>query len=198
MKKGKLLTITLTLSLMLLATGCGNKESGDKTTTAQASAGTEAVSETKEDKTEDKKAADDSWVFKKGDVTVAMNAPSDETIKALGGYQNSYEAPSCAFDGMDVVYTYPGFEVLTYSKDGKDGVVTGVILRDDTVMTPEGVYIGADQATVEKAYGSPEAGSTSVTVKKGNCDLLVIMEHQNKDDETSPMVVTSIQYSLAQ
>ena len=50
MKKGKLLTITLTLSLMLLATGCGNKESGDKTTTAQASAGTEAVSETKEDK----------------------------------------------------------------------------------------------------------------------------------------------------
>ena len=40
-----------------------------------------------------------------------------------------FEAPSCAFDGIDKTYTYAGFELLTYPKDDKD-YVSSVVLKD--------------------------------------------------------------------
>ena len=184
----KLRVLALTLSLLLVATACGNKDSaGESTTAAPASAGTEAAKETTEAGTEAKAAADDSWVFKKGDVTIAMDAPSDDIIKALGSYQNTFEAPSCTFDGMDVVYSYPGYDVYAYTA-GTEKKISGVVLRDDTVTTPEGIFIGSDQASVEKAYGKVEDGANNLTLKKGNCQLLIIFMDG---------VVSSIQYSLA-
>ncbi len=191
MKKMKLLT--LTLAMLLLVTGCGSKnKEGDAGTTAakaNASAATEAATEASGKKEEAAPAGEDGYVFKKGDVTISMGAPADDIISALGTYKKTYEAESCAFDGMDVVYSYAGFDVLTFKKDGTN-IITGVVLRDDTQATPEGIYVGSDKAAVEKAYGQkPEEGVNNVQLKKGNSDLLIIF----KDD-----LVNSIQYSLAQ
>ena len=88
---------------------------------------------------------------------------------------------------MDVVYTYPGFEVLTYVMDG-EAKISGVVLRDDTVETAEGVCIGSSKADVQAAYGSIEEGAASLRMTKGNCELLVILT----DD-----AVSSIQYLMA-
>ena len=185
----KLRVLALTLSLVLAATACGNKESGSESTTAAeapAGTGTGTTVESTEAETGAKASTDDSWVFKKGDVTIAMDAPSDDIIKALGSYQNTFEAPSCAFDGMDVVYSYPGYDVYAYTA-GSEKRISGVVLRDDTVTTPEGIFIGSDQASVEKAYGKVDASSNNLVLKKGNSQLLIIF----KDG-----VVSSIQYSL--
>ena len=116
------------------------------------------------------------WVFKKGSVTVAMYDNADDVIKALGAYKSSYEAESCAFDGKDVIYSYPGYDVLAFQeKDRK--VISGVILRDDTVETPEHVSIGSSMADVEKAYGKFEDGATSMRLDKGNCQLLILTDN---------------------
>ncbi|MBR1757688.1 MAG: hypothetical protein IJ744_03025 [Lachnospiraceae bacterium] len=166
--------VVFTLMLITLA-ACGKKDDVAETTTKPAASEQET------------KKADENWYFLKGDVKIEIGAPAQPIIDALGEYQSSYEAPSCAFDGMDVVYTYPGFEVLTYVVDG-EAKISGVVLRDDTVETVEGICIGSSKADVETAYGKLEEGATSLQVTKGNCELLVILT----DD-----VVSSIQYLVA-
>ena len=73
---------------------------------------------------------------------------------------------------------------MTYTQNGKD-LVSGVVLRDDTVETPEGITIGSKAEDVKKAYGDFEKDATSATYKTENCKLLIIFENG---------VVTSVQY----
>ena len=124
------------------------------------------------------------YVFKSGSTTISMKAEAAPLLKALGAYKNSYEAPSCAFDGMDKIYSYGGFDLMTYAQKDKD-LVSGVVLRDDTVETPEGIAIGSKAEDVKKAYGDFEKDATSATYTSDNCKLLIIFENG---------VVTSIQY----
>ena len=163
MRKKTFAAIALMLVLAVVLCACG----GGNTTPANNSGN---------------KAKDD--VFKSGNTTIEMKADAETVLKALGAYKNSYEAPSCAFDGMDKIFSYNGFDLLTYSQNGKD-LVSGVVLRDDTVETPEGIAIGSKAEDVAKAYGSVEKDATSATFTTENCKLLIIFENG---------VVTSIQY----
>ena len=92
--------------------------------------------------------------------------------------------PSCAFEGMDKTYSYPGFDVTTYTKGGSD-YVSGVIFWDDSVATAEGVYIGQTLEDIRKAYGADVSGETSVSLTRGASKLLFLL----KDG-----AVSSIQY----
>ncbi|MBO4325847.1 MAG: hypothetical protein J5950_01075 [Clostridia bacterium] len=127
---------------------------------------------------------DNGYVFKHGDVTVIMNAPAADIIAALGTPRSYYEEPSCAFEGMDKTYSYGSFDVTTYTEGGAD-YISGVVLWDDSVETPEGLYIGAKAADVTKAYGVDAAGKTNVSVTRGKSNIIILL----KDD-----TVTSIQY----
>ena len=124
------------------------------------------------------------YYFEVKGVKVEMKADAEAVLKALGSYKSSYEAPSCAFDGMDKIYSYGAYDILTYTADGKD-FISGVVLRDDTVETPEGIAIGSKAEDVKKAYGDFEKDATSATYTSENCKLLIIFENG---------VVTSIQY----
>ena len=123
------------------------------------------------------------YYFQVKDVKVEMKADAEAVLKALGSYKSSYEAPSCAFDGMDKIYSYGGYDILTYTADGKD-FISGVVLRDDTVETPEGIAIGSKLEDVKKKYNAKEEGS-SINVYSENCRLLIIFDNG---------VVSSIQY----
>ena len=91
-------------------------------------------------------------VFKTSDgVTVAIGAEADPIISQLGtpGMVNSSD--SCGgFVGKDYVYTYMGFRVSTTPADGYQ-MICKVELTDDSVKTPEGLYIGMSRADVEAA-----------------------------------------------
>ena len=179
----KRIVLSLVFLLMLISfAACGKKETEDTGVTTKTETTTKQAAKEQETKTED-----EGWYFKKGEVKVEMNAPADPIIAALGDYRSSYEAPSCAFEGMDVVYTYPGFEVLTHVVDGK-AKISGVVLRDDTVETTEGICIGSSKAEAEAAYGKIKEGASSLQITRGNTELLVIVT----DD-----VVSSIQYYIA-
>lgn len=203
MKKREIITKTVLVAALALAlTGCGGKSEG---TTAAASGGSkesttaaakDTTAETVEStETATQAVADTSanWVFKKGDLTIEMNAPADPIIQALGTAKGSYEAPSCAFDGMDVVYSYPGFEVLTYAKDG-DAKISGIVLREDVYATPEGALVGMSRGEIESIYGL-SGTSGSIQTEKGNCNLLFTFK--SKEDQVGEEVET-IQYQLVQ
>ena len=183
----KLLVSLLIATTVFAFAACGSDS--QKAPEGQTSAKQEDAQGSAQDDAQDAPAAADTWYFQKDDVKIEMKAPADPLIEALGEYQDSYEAPSCAFDGMDVVYTYAGFEVLTYVENDT-AIISGVVLRDDTVETLEGICIGSSKADVEAAYGQKfEEGSTTLELNKGNSQLLIILT----DD-----VVSSIQYLLVE
>lgn len=84
-------------------------------------------------------------------VTISVGAEADPIIEKLGtpGMVNSSE--SCGgFAGKDYVYTYMGFRVSTTPADGYQ-MICKVELTDDSVKTPEGLYIGMSRVDVEEA-----------------------------------------------
>ncbi|MBS5113855.1 MAG: hypothetical protein KHZ15_14430 [Coprobacillus cateniformis] len=92
------------------------------------------------------------YVFKVKDVDIAMNEKTDDFIKSLGKELEYFEAPSCAFKGLDKTYTYAGFQLKTYPKDEVD-YVNAIVLTDDTVKTAEGICIGDSKDQVVEKYG---------------------------------------------
>ena len=100
----------------------------------------------------DGKGSSKELTFKTADgVAIAIGAEADPIIEKLGtpGMVNSSE--SCGgFVGKDYVYTYMGFRVSTTPAEGGQ-MICKVELTDDSVKTPEGLYIGMSRADVEEA-----------------------------------------------
>ena len=94
-----------------------------------------------------------SFSFEARNVAIVMGAPASPAIDALGEPLSYFEAPSCAFDGIDKIYYFPGFELYTYPVDGEDFILS-VNLTDDNVTTKEGVYLGMSRENMLDAYGS--------------------------------------------
>ena len=87
--------------------------------------------------------------------TGSAGLPADAVIAGYGDGYSYFESPSCAFQGMDKVYTYSSFLVRTYTRDDVDYVLS-IELLDDTVTTPEGIYIGNTADQVRSSYGEPD------------------------------------------
>jgi len=178
--------------MLALMTGCGS--SGDATTakpaategTTAAQAEKTTTGDTEAEKTTEGSEAEAEWYFQKGEVKIHIGDEATALISALGNYSDRFEEKSCAFEGMDVTYTYPSFMIITAKKNGEsEETVSQIVLRDDTVETPEGVYIGSSVASVEKAYNTTVGDAKNVRLNKGNSDLLFIFDEG---------VVGSIQY----
>ena len=92
-----------------------------------------------------------------GGVTVALDAEAEGVIAALGTPQAFAESGSCYGDGKDKVYQYVSYKIMTYSKAGKDYILSVEIYddADDRVATPEGVRIGDRAEDVVARHGAP-------------------------------------------
>ena len=80
-------------------------------------------------------------------------APAKPVLENLPEPRGRFESPSCAFDGLDITYFYPGFELTTYPENGEEHILS-VVLTDDSVSAPGGVTIGGSLSSMEKAYGT--------------------------------------------
>jgi len=103
--------------------------------------------------------------------------PGDEAaviLSALGEPKAYDESPSCAFEGLDKVYTYSGFEIQTYTEDGKDYIYM-IVLTNDLVKTPEGISIGASKSAVIEKYGDQYTSvGENMQYEAENCTLQFI------------------------
>ena len=78
----------------------------------------------------------------------------DETeavLSALPAYRSTFTGQSCAFETEDVSYFFAGFEITTNEIDGVSRV-TAIRLDDDTVKTPQGLYIGMPEEDAISAF----------------------------------------------
>ena len=118
---------------------------------------------------------DFTFVFNGTEVTVNENMA--DALAALGEPQSYFEAESCAFDGLDKTYTYPGF-VITTRPDGDKDFINSIRLSDDSTTTREGAYIGYTADQVKAIYGEPENDlETALYYTKGNATLSFILEN---------------------
>ena len=123
-----------------------------------------------------------------GGIEIAIDADAAPILSALGEWREYAESASCAFEGLDKVYTYAGFEIQTYPMGEKD-FVYAIVLYDDTVTTDKGIHIGSIAAEVITAHGAPaKETATAITYNGEGMTLQFLLR-----DGT----VTSIQYTKA-
>lgn len=143
----------LVLMLALVIAGCGKNGEENKNNESQPT----PVEENKTDS--DNKNNNPvvntnpkGYLFVYNNVTIGMDMEAAPIIEALGKADSYFEAPSCAFDGLDKTYSYGSFEIDTYELNGKD-YISSVYFCDDLVETPEGVCLFDKKADMLKAYG---------------------------------------------
>lgn len=118
----------------------------------------------------------DDYVFEYKGVKIAPDMNTNEFLVALGDPLHYYEVKSCAFEGMDKIYTYTSFEISTYP-NGANDLVSSIYFKDDTVTTQEGAYLGMAKSDVLALYGSNYTESAGAYVySKGGMELHFIFD----------------------
>lgn len=121
----------------------------------------------------------DDYKFVYQGVTITPDMNTNEFLDALGEPVHYYEVKSCAFEGMDKIYTYNSFEVSTYP-NGANDLVSYIYFKDDTVTTEEGAYIGMAKADVLALYGDNYVERAGVYVyTKGGMELRFIFNGES-------------------
>ncbi len=108
---------------------------------------------------EDKKARynehpHEGFYLKVKEIEIGVNCGAwllDE-IKAKGIDYKYYEAASCAYQGLDKIYTFDSFEVLVNTINGHDVIVL-ITLMDDLIKTSENLKIGDSVNKITEIYG---------------------------------------------
>ena len=103
---------------------------------------------------------DDYYYETKSGVKIAIGADEEDVLDELGNPLSQTSSASCGgFEGKDYVYTFKGFRVSTTpSKNGQ--VVCKIELTDDSVKTPEGLYIGMSREDAEEAMEGKKGTTT--------------------------------------
>jgi len=118
----------------------------------------------------------DVFFFALGNLVIEMNENISFVIDKLGEPLGVMVLPSCAFDGDDRIYRYPGAELYTYPIGEEDFIHT-VSFYDDTIRTAEGgVRLGSKLQAILDAYGDNyefDAGLYKFTRGKTSLEFLV-------------------------
>ncbi|MCI6654913.1 MAG: hypothetical protein MSH21_06615 [Clostridium sp.] len=132
------------------------------------------------------KAASKGYVFKYKGVSVQMHSDASKLIKKAGKVLKKKETKSCSYKGLDRVYQYKDFILVTYSnsKNGKQ-YVNGIKFRNKNVSTKEGIKIGSSLNSVINKYGKAKDNFGVYTYKKGKSKLQFEITNEK---------VTTIQY----
>ena len=89
------------------------------------------------------------FVFTYNGVDVRVDAAAADIVDKLGTY-SYFEAPSCAFNGLDKIYTYTSFEIDTYPVGDAD-YISAIVFKDDTAAE---IAAGDDITHFSTPFGS--------------------------------------------
>ena len=96
---------------------------------------------------------DDGFVFDFKGTEVRLNQNMSYVLAALGEPLGVHETPSCAFDGFDRIFRFPGVQFHTFPI-GDEDFVQIISIWDDSVTTRGGIFLGSDWDSVLAAYGA--------------------------------------------
>jgi hypothetical protein len=152
MKKLILLTV-LALALLI---GCTDSTPAATPGETQTPANTPSAPDTSPDEPEVSPGLSgerQGFLFKAYGQEIYVCLPAAPILAALPEPDDIFEAPSCAFEGVDITYFFSGFELTTYPENGAEHILS-VLFTDDSIATPGGVYLGGTLTDMERAYGT--------------------------------------------
>lgn len=130
---------------------------------------------------------EDGFAFVVNGFSLTPNMDASGIKGALGEPLSYFEEPSCASQGIDKYYTYPGYMIQTYD-DGEKEVINYITFKDDSVSTKEGIDLSMTKENVIEAYGEDYyETANSISYESGDTKLKFIFE----DD-----LIIAIEYSV--
>ena len=107
---------------------------------------------------------------------IYMDQNMNEVLDALGEPMGVFEAPSCAFDGIDRIFSYPGIQIHTYPEEDEDFVHT-ISLRDDSISIYGDIRLGSSWDLVREHFGTNyEQDFNMFTFTRGRTTLAFLVE----------------------
>lgn len=181
MRKRRLVMV-MAAALLLLA-GCGDSEKviGGDVVNVTAGGSQSGESQDRQEASQADPAPRENpggYVFRVGDVAVEVDGDVAPVIEALGEPTSYFEAASCAFEGLDKIYTYQGYEIDTYPVQDRD-LVSAVILKDDTVATAEGICIGDSLEKLLETYGEGVQENGMLVYARDGMKLCFILQEDS-------------------
>ena len=148
--------LALILACVMSFAACGNAEDnqGKESPEVQNSV-------TESGKQQEQAVAGYSFVYE--GTEIQMGHLMSEYLDVLGEPISYFEAASCAFDGLDKMYSYNSFQITTYPVEDKD-YVGSITFLDDMVETKEGVSLFETKADMIAAYGENYVDENGVLV----------------------------------
>ena len=187
MRSRKYAALLLSMSMAASVAACSSTGETTSTTAAEGQSNVETQETQGNTATNGAaKESDSKLGFKTAGKELKVNMDFSEVSDSLGEPVSYFEAESCAFQGLDKVYTYSDFVVRTYP-DGDIDRISSVELKDDIVTTSEGAYIGMTGDEVKDLYSgyTVEGDSdSSMTVVDGDTKLSFIFKDGTVDSIT--------------
>lgn len=148
---------------------------------------TGCATEQKEEKKDQKQEEKVGYTIELAGQKIMVGDDFSNIKENLGSDYERQEVESCAFEGMDTIYTYDDYEIYNYHDADKEKIYT-ITLLNDNITTSEGVKVGNTISDVVNTYGkdyNDAMGAYSYT--KGDTILTFIFENDT---------VISIEYKL--
>ena len=188
MRSRKYAALLLSMSMAASVAACSSTGETTSTTAAEGQSTVETQGESGGDTATNAaaKESNSKLGFKASGKELKVNMDFSEVSDALGEPVSYFEAESCAFQGLDKVYTYSDFVVRTYP-DGDIDRISSVELKDDIVTTSEGAYIGMTGDEVKDLYSGYTVegdADSSMTVVDGDTKLSFIFKDGTVDSIT--------------
>jgi len=126
-------------------------------------------------------------------MKIVVGEPADEIIASLGTYDKVFEAPSCAYTGTSMYYTFGGLQVVTYPDEHDQTLnrIYEVDLLDSTVATNEGIKVGDTYDDLIAKYGTPTQETSVFAMYKADGKAVEFFF-----DEKNPDVIKEIVYTI--
>lgn len=175
-RSGKRLGAVLCVLMLAGLTACGEdtkviESAGTSQVQTQVIGGADGATEIK---LEDENGG---WAFQTGEAVITPDMDAASIVDLLGEPKSYFEAASCAFEGLDKIYTYTSFEIETYPQ-GEVDRIKSIVLKDDTVSTAEGISIGDGGEKVREIYGTPTEEDTGKLVyQKDQMKLVFVVNN---------------------
>lgn len=169
--------VILLLAVLLLANlaACGTESTTGTTEGTQNSTSSTNPTSSATDPTGGNTEPEEYFCFTYQGVELIPGALFNASV--LPEPESVYEVPSCAIEGMDVVYNYGAFEITVFD-DGTNAVIYSIYMLDANTPTNEGLYLGDGSDVVQTIYGGEYTeDGTEWSYRKGDTLLCMIFNN---------------------